>query len=239
MLESALRMVFPDQCLLCKDLVQSRGGLCGPCWRDTPFIAGHACDLCGGPLVGPDASEGMYCDDCWPAGRPWEKGRALLVYEGGARRLILGLKHGDRLDLAPALGRWMAARARDLAEGDMLIAPVPLHWRRLLRRRYNQSAVLAHHLGRNLGLSVCPDLLQRTRRTESQDGKGADQRFANLAGAIRIHPGRASRMQGKTVLLVDDVMTSGATLSACTTACLTGGAAAVRVMALARVVKDA
>ncbi len=152
---------------------------------------------------------------------------------------MLALKHGDRLDLARPAGEWLMRAARPILSGDMLVAPVPLHWTRLFRRRFNQSALLSRALARAAGLDHCPDLLLRTRRTESQEGRDRDGRFANLAGAIRVHPRHRARIGARAVLLVDDVMTSGATLAAAADACLGAGAASVSVVTLARVAKDA
>ncbi len=132
----------------------------------------------------------------------------------------------------------MARAGRDLFREDMLIAPVPLHWSRLLKRRYNQSALLAQHLGRETGLEICPDLLIRRVRTPVLDGKTAAERAQVLENAITAHPKRAYRMQGRDILLVDDVMTSGATLAACARVCLASGANHIFVLTLARVAKD-
>jgi predicted amidophosphoribosyltransferase len=121
----------------------------------------------------------------------------------------------------------------------MLVAPVPLHWLRLLTRRYNQAALLSAAVARQAGLDHCPDLLHRRRDTRSQEGRDRDARFANVTGAMRVAPRRAARIAGRPVLLVDDVMTSGATLAACAEACLAAGATVVSVLVLARVAKDA
>lgn len=239
MLERARRLIFPDQCLLCGEMVEDEGALCPKCWRETPFTLGLCCDLCGAPLLG-DAAEGVtHCDECRARGRPWQKGRAVMLYEGGARRLVLALKHGDRAELAPALAGWMASRAGPLIAEDTVIAPVPLHWRRLFTRRYNQSALLAAHVARRIGRPVCPDLLRRLRRTPPQDGMGVEARFENIAGAISVAPRHAERIEGHPVLLIDDVMTSGATLAACSEACLAAEASRVCVLVLARVARNA
>jgi predicted amidophosphoribosyltransferase len=162
-----------------------------------------------------------------------------MCYRDAGRSLVLALKHGDRTDLARAAGDWMAKAAAGLVTADTVIVPVPLHWLRLLRRRYNQAALLALRMGRTLGCPVCPDALQRTRATRPLDGHGREERVAALSGAIRVHPGRRSRIAGRPVLLVDDVMTSGATFAAATEALLAAGATRVSVLALARVTKDA
>lgn len=234
---SLLDLIFPPQCLLCGALVQGAGGLCGACWRDTPFLLGLGCDLCGAPLIGEDPGSPVHCDDCRAAQRPWARGRAVMLYDGGARRLVLGLKHGDRLDLVPSLARWMAARAAPLITPETLVVPVPVHWRRLLARRYNQAAVLARALARELAVPDCPDLLTRTRRTQPHEGMGPEARFANVADAFRVTARHRSRLAGRRVLLIDDVMTSGATLSECAAACLAAGATQVEVVVLARAVR--
>ncbi len=203
------------------------------------FTGGLVCDRCGLPLPGEDQGRAEYCDDCLALARPWARGRAAFLYAGKGRDLTLQLKHADRLDLVRPLAGWLARAARPIVTPGMILAPVPLHWKRLFTRRYNQSALLSAAVARQLGLDHCPDLLVRPRDTGNQDGKTRDQRFANIAGAIRAHPRRAGRMAGRHVLLIDDVMTSGATFAAAAEACLTAGASDVSVAALARVAKDA
>ncbi|WP_353473474.1 ComF family protein [Salipiger sp. H15] len=235
-MRGALRLVYPPRCLICGGLVESDHGLCGPCWRDTPFLGGLGCDLCGAPLPGSsDVAE--LCDECRAQGRPWEKGRAALLYRDNGRQLVLMLKHADRTDIARPAARWMARGLRGITEGA-LVVPVPLHLRRHLRRRYNQSALLGAALAGELGLDHVPDALRRCRATPSLDGKGRDERFAVLDGAILPTSRGAAVLSGRDVLLVDDVMTSGATLSAASRACKAAGAAQVVVGVLARVAKD-
>lgn len=238
-MQAALHLLYPPRCLSCDALVTTDFGLCGPCWRETPFVSGLVCDLCGVPLPGQDSGKAEFCDDCLTVARPWVRGRAALLYRDNGRQMTLALKHGDRLDLARPAAQWMLRAAQPILEPGMLVAPVPLHWLRLLKRRYNQSALLSARVAEAARLDHCPDLLIRRRATPSQEGRDRQGRFANMAGALSLHPRRAGRVAGRHVLLVDDVMTSGATLAATAETCLAGGAAAVSVLVMARVAKDA
>ncbi len=236
--QTAIRLIYPSRCISCGALVEDDYGLCGACWHETPFIAGLVCDCCGVPLVGPDLGGPEKCDDCLAAPRSWGQGRAALVYRDNARRLVLQLKHADRSDLARPAAGWMARCAAPLLRPDMIVVPVPLHWSRLLSRRYNQAALLAQQVARKVGLDCCPDLLIRPRVRGNLDGLSADERNAKMTGAIRAHPRRRHRIDGRAVILVDDVMTSGATLEAASRACLDLRAAEVNVLTLARVAKN-
>ncbi len=238
-LQALVHLVYPPQCLVCGALVTSDFGLCGPCWRDTPFITGLVCNLCGTPLPGEDHGQPELCDDCLTLARPWSRGRAAMLYKDNGRHMVLALKHGDRLDLTRPAAQWMLQAARPLLQPGMLVAPIPLHWLRLIRRRYNQSALLSAAIAGAAGLDHCPDLLLRRRHTGSQEGRDRDGRFANVTGAITAHPRRAARIEGRHILLIDDVMTSGATFAAAAEACLAQGATGISVLALARVAKDA
>ncbi|WP_300518498.1 double zinc ribbon domain-containing protein [Aliiroseovarius sp.] len=238
-MQSPLKLLFPPQCVTCGDPVEAEFGLCGPCWGKTPFIAGLVCDCCGTPLPGEEDGTRVLCDDCMPDERPWGRGRSALIYKDNARRLVMALKHGDRLDLARPAGVWMARALTPILDPEVLVVPVPVHWTRLMKRRYNQAAVLAKVLATEARLEFAPDLLIRPRRTLPHDRMGNAARFANMDGAIEPHPKRGSRLAGRKVLLVDDVMTSGATLTATARAARAAGARDIDVITLARVVKDA
>lgn len=242
LLQSALRLIYPPRCIACGALVEGEFGLCGRCWGEAGFLSGLCCDACGVPLpgdAGGAAGRVLHCDACLAQPRPWSRGRAALVYGGTARRLVLALKHGDRTDLARPLGHWLARAARPLVTPRTLLVPVPLHWRRLLGRRFNQSALLARAAARELGVEVCPDLLIRRRATRPLEGMTRAERQATLADALAPHPRRTARARGRPVLLIDDVMTSGATLAAAAAAALAAGAPRVDVAVLARVARDA
>lgn len=238
-MQALIAAIYPPQCATCDALVASDFGLCATCWRDTPFITGLVCDKCGLPLPGEDMGEAVLCDDCLVLARPWAMGRAAMLYRDNARRAVLALKHGDRMDLARAAGPWLLRAAAPLLRSGMVVVPIPLHWSRLIRRRYNQSALLSAAMASGAGLAHCPDALIRCRRTGSQDGRDRDQRFANMAGAIAVHPRRGAWIRDRPVLIVDDVMTSGATFAGAAEACLAAGAKEVCILALTRVAKDA
>jgi ComF family protein len=231
-----IHLIYPPQCVGCQALVASDFGLCPDCWRETPFIAGLTCDQCGTPLPGDAvAGEVALCDDCLATARPWTQGRAAVLYKGKGRDLVLALKHGDRMDLARPAAQWMLRAGHDIIRPGMVAVPVPLHWQRMFARRYNQSALLAGAVARLAGITHCPDLLQRIRKTGSQDGHTREGRFENMVGALRVNPKRV--VKDRDILLVDDVMTSGATLAAAAEVCKAGGARSVSVLVMARVTK--
>ncbi len=240
--QTALRLVYPPRCLGCGGLVESDFGLCGACWRDTPFITGLVCDCCGAPLPGGREGEVARCDDCIANPPPWQMGRSAMVYDGMGRQLVLALKHGSRLDIAEPAADWLAEAGAPLIEPGMIVAPIPLHWRRRVSRGYNQSALLSRGLARRLKLLEAldlPDLLERRHATPTLGRKNREERFAALSGRISVNQRHREALQGRPVLLIDDVLTTGATFSAATEACRMAGSGTVSVLALARATKDA
>ncbi|WP_321365488.1 ComF family protein [uncultured Celeribacter sp.] len=231
------KLIYPAQCLTCDEMIEVTRGLCPTCWSNTPFIVDHPCESCGRPLIG-DALDGDLCDDCRTQPRAWDRGRAAMLYAGNARSIVLRFKHGDRTDLAYSAGQWLANAAEPLIAPDTVVAPVPLHWVRILRRRYNQAALLAARVAKLHERPYIPDLLKRSSATRTLDGMTAEQRRDTVAGAIQITAKRADKIKGKRVLLIDDVMTTGATLTQCAEACLAAGAKGVDVAVLARVDRD-
>jgi ComF family protein len=226
--------IYPPRCLACTEATETPRGLCAAFWRDTAFIAGTACVKCGLPLIGEAGAEDV-CESCLRHPPAWDRGAAVFLYDGAGRRMVLQLKHADRLDMVPPLAGWMATTGAALIAGADIIAPVPLHWRRLIRRRYNQSAELARRLSRITGKPALADLLVRDRQTSPQEGMNRAARAANQEGAFAVRPRHAARVAGRSVLLIDDVLTSGATLSNCAETLRAAGAARIDVLVLARV----
>ena len=232
----ALDLLLPPRCAACDNPVSVQGQLCAACFGGTNFVTAPLCSGCGVPFVSAEQGgpEGL-CPGCRAHAPLFGQARAALRYDDQARRLILPLKHGDRVELAQILAPMMVrAGAALLVRSDVLV-PVPLHRRRLFERKYNQAAVLAYAVGRLAGRAVAPDALVRTRRTAPLDEKSPEERAREVAGSIVVRPSRVGLVAGRTVLLVDDVMTSGATANACAAALLEAGALAVDVLVAARV----
>lgn len=227
---TALDLVLPPRCLTCEAPVAEQGLLCADCFRHTSFIVEPCCSRCGVPFA---SGEGLVCDACLAAPPLFRQARAALRYDVAAQPLVLPLKHADRTELAAFLGRQMArAGAALLDRADMLV-PVPLHRARLFRRRYNQAALLARVLAELSGKPTLLDALVRPRPTPPLEHKTAAERVATVAGAFAMRRGRS--VAGQRVLVIDDVMTSGATVNACAAVLLAAGAAVVDVLVAARV----
>lgn len=232
-----LDLLLPPQCLACRERTEMAGALCPACWLQLHFIGPPLCTCCGLPFdYAPPTAEAL-CGACHRDTPFYNRARAALVYDDASRPLLLGFKHADKIYAAPALARWLhQAGAEMLAEADLAV-PVPLHWLRLWRRRYNQAALLAHALGRIGGLPVAADLLVRRRPTRSQGGLSRAARFRNIRGAIAVRAGAAERLEGRAVLVIDDVMTTGATLNECARVLLNAGARSVDVLTVARALR--
>jgi ComF family protein len=226
--------VLPPRCLACGETVDEPDALCGRCWSGITFFAPPWCAGCGLPFPHP-MGEGALCGACARERRSWDRARAVLRYDKSSRRLVLGLKHGDRTHLASAFGRWMHRTGTEvLADADLLV-PVPLHWTRLFQRRYNQAALLAQAIRSSGGPPLAADWLVRRRRTPAQGHLGPAARERNVRGAFAIRPGRS--FVGKRVVIIDDVLTTGATVEECARVLKRAGAASVSVLTLARALR--
>jgi len=231
-----LDAVLPPRCLVSGVPVDRAGTVAPPVWSALTFLGPPWCLRCGLPFDY-EVGEAVLCGACAGRTPPYDRARAVLAYDDASRPLLLAFKHGDRTDAAAALAGWLARTGGRLLADAEAIVPVPLHRRRLFRRRYNQAALLALALGRDVRAPVLADALIRSRNTASQGGLGRAARRRNLAGAVSLRPSRREAVAGRRVLLVDDVLTTGATAEACARALKRGGASAVDVLTLARVVR--
>jgi ComF family protein len=231
-------VALPQLCPGCREPVDD-SGLCPACWRKLSFIAPPYCERLGIPFAF-DAGPGLLSIEAIADPPSYQRARAAVRFDDDvARALVHAFKYGDRLDLAPIMGRWMANAGRALlADADALI-PVPLHWRRLWARRFNQSALLAETIAKAGGKPVAHGALKRVKATPQQVGLGRSERAQNVQGAFRVPDEGKGEVAGRRLLLIDDVLTSGATVDACARALLRGGAAAVDVLTFARVVAPA
>jgi ComF family protein len=232
--KAVLDIALPTLCVACREPVDGEG-VCAGCWAKLSFIEPPYCPRLGIPFVydpGPD----MLSMEAIASPPAYQRARAAVRYDEVARTLVHALKYQDRTDLAPAMGRWMARAGRELLDGADMIIPVPLHWRRAWHRRYNQPGALARSIERQSGVALQGDVLQRVRATEQQVGLSRPQRASNVQGAFKVSPDRQSEIAGRRLVLIDDVLTSGATTDACARALLRAKAAQVDVLVFARVV---
>jgi ComF family protein len=238
MLGHGLDVALPPLCPACRELLHSPGAVCANCWSKLSFIAPPYCERLGIPFVY-DPGPGILSMEATANPPAYGRARAAVRYDEVARSLVHAFKYADRLDLAPMIGAWMREAGRPLlAEADAIV-PVPLHWRRLWTRRFNQSAVLAQVISAKSNIPVLLDALKRARSTPQQVGLTRSQRATNVQGAFTVSPAGKSDILGKRLVLVDDVLTSGATIDHCARALLRAGARNVDVLVFARVVDAA
>jgi ComF family protein len=229
-----LDVALPRLCATCREPVED-AGLCPACWSKLSFIAPPYCERLGIPFSF-DAGPGLLSLEAIADPPASRRARAAVRYDDIARKLVHALKYGDRLDLATLMGRWMATAGRELLTDADALVPVPLHWRRQWARRFNQSAVLAEVIAERSGRAVLHGALKRSKATPQQVGLGKSERAQNVQGAFRVPAEGRAAVMGRKLVLVDDVLTSGATVDGCTRTLLRAGAASVDVLTFARVV---
>jgi ComF family protein len=229
-----VNVALPHLCANCREPVDGEG-LCAACWSKLSFIAPPYCERLGIPFPF-DGGPGLLSMEAIADPPAYRRARAAVRYDDIARKLVHALKYGDRLDLAPLMGRWMANAGRELLADADAIVPVPLHWRRQWARRFNQSTLLAEIIAKANGRAVAHGALKRVKATPQQVGLDKSGRAQNVQGAFRVPGEGKAEVAGRNLLLVDDVLTSGATVDACARALLRGGAASVDVLVFARVV---
>lgn len=228
-------MLFPPTCPGCGLRVSRPATLCADCWPGLRLIEKPWCAVLGTPLA-EDLGEDVLSPAAMADPPVFDRARAAVAHAGVARQLVHGLKYGDRTDLAPWMAGWMLRAGAELFTPGQQVVPIPLHWRRFMSRRFNQAAELARHIARMRGLTFAPELLVRTRRTRQQVGLGESQRLANVRAAFAVPAAARVRVAGAAVLLIDDVYTTGATVSSAARALKRAGAARVDVLTFARVV---
>lgn len=230
-------MVLPHTCGLCREVMNSGQSLCADCWGGLQFIARPHCDCCGLPFAF-DLGPGALCAKCVEKRPSFTAARAALKYDDHSKQMILAFKHGDKIHLRGLLAKFLYQSGKDVLQGANLIAPVPLHWWRMVKRKYNQAALLSSEIANYSGLDHEAHLLLRKKRTVPHENMSRDEREKNVRAAFTVNPKHTDSVKGKIIVLVDDVMTSGATVNECAKTLLKQGVAEVRVLTLARVVFD-
>jgi len=234
---AAIGLLYPPGCIACQAATAEPHGLCAACWSGIRFIERPFCERLGTPFQ-VDLGQPLLSPAAIADPPVFERARAVAEYDGTASLLVHRLKYNDRPELARALGAMMVRAGAELLRDADVIVPVPLHRWRLWRRHFNQAMALAKVAAEGGGVSCDPSLLARVRRTRRQVGLTKAQRRENLQGAFRVPSDAKARLEGKRVLLIDDVLTTGSTANAAARALLRGGAAAVDVLTFASVARE-
>jgi ComF family protein len=227
-------LLIPLRCVKCGLILGDKEGLCPSCWPQIPFITKPYCACCGFPFEF-DIDEDALCGACNYERPLYKSARSVFAYTSESKELILKFKHMDALSSVPLFSQWMVRSLGDSREA--MCIPVPLHWTRLFMRTYNQAALLGREISRLTGWSYAPSVLIRKRRTPSQGYLPKKDRIKNVERAFHVPAAKKRALKGKTVVLVDDVFTTGATLNACAKVLLKAGALEVHALTLGRVLK--
>ncbi len=237
LIDVAVNSIFPPRCFLCAEMIGQTGHVCMDCWQGLRFITSPQCHHCGHPFEYAMGEEAL-CGACIQDEPSYDMARAVLCYDDASRKLVTRFKFGDMLQPAETLAKWMARAGKDCFKDVDYLVPVPLHRVRLLKRRYNQAALLAQAIARETQVSVLVDGLKRNRHTTPQSGLSRRQRQINVKGAFHVPSKSLQAIAKKHILLIDDVMTTGATLEACAKTLKKAGGAEVRVLTLARTLME-
>ena len=236
-------IILPPRCPVQGTIVDRAGAISPDAWKALTFITDPKCACCGMPFAietetDPLLSTNLLCGACLATPRPYDAARSVLTYDDGSKPMILAFKHGDAIHIHTTLAPLLRALGTDFLTPDSVLVPVPLHWTRLIKRRYNQAAILAQEVAKLACVACWPDALIRTRSTPPQGHKNAKDRHKNVAGAFDINSAYCTLLKDKAVILIDDVFTTGATLEECAKVLKSGGAKTVHILTLARVVRE-
>jgi ComF family protein len=242
-LRSALDIILPPRCIGTGEIVEAQGLISPEFWSKLSFISAPLCDACGipFPFETPEnfkMSSGTLCAACLERRPAFERARAAVIYNDASRKLVVGFKYGDKPHYARTFAPWLARAGAELLEEAEILVPVPLHRRRLWQRRFNQSAVLAQALASLSGKACLPDALERQRHTPPQQGLSRKHRNDNVKNAFQVPKRCRAAVEGRNILLIDDVYTSGATLDECARTLKKARAASVNVLTIARVSRE-
>nr|WP_295967240.1 ComF family protein [uncultured Bartonella sp.] len=232
-----MNLLFPPTCPGCGVFVEKTGTICPECWKQLHFITKPYCPVMGTPFTY-DQGEGFLSGEAIQSPPPFTRARSVVAHFGLARSLVTRLKYGDRTELAPFMAEWMTIAGKELIESADMIVPIPLHYRRFLKRTYNQATELSRNIARSTGKPLQPFVLKRQKNTRQQVGLLKKARQRNMIGAFIVPEKEKAKIKDKRILLVDDVFTTGATVRSATKALLRGGAKSVDVLTFSRVLPD-
>lgn len=230
-----LDILYPPLCIACRGNVHENGNICAKCWGDISFISDPQCNICGFPFDF-EISKGTICPGCMQNEPSFSKSRSVFLYDEASRGMITSFKYNDIIENRAAYARWMARVGADMLNEADLIIPVPLHFSKLVLRKYNQAALLAHELAKIVHKQVLVSAITRKKYTKPQAGFSRKARFKNISGAFKVNPKYISILKDKKILLIDDVMTTGATAEECTKTLLKEKVARVEVLTLAKTI---
>lgn len=233
-LSAVKNWVVPPLCLMCERIVDTSGVCCPSCWKTIRFISKPYCEVLGTPFSH-DLGEGMLSANAIASPPAFARARSAVLYDENMRRLVSSFKYSDQTELGPWMANWMVRAGSELLAQEPVLIPVPLHSRRLISRRYNQSAELVRHIAGETECEFQCDVLERIKNTKQQVGLSSKERERNVMGAFRVKKDNAYRIKGKSILLVDDVFTTGATVNAAAKALKRAGVQSVDVLTFARV----